>query len=141
MTPNDKTTLLVEKGKGRQVISVNKLFLYVSDNNGNNLRAFDLVGLRKWLTTFFKTTERNRNIEVTANSDMSFKVPKYSTVHLIRLKGTAMDITVTYNGRTYTVDSCSTAREIQPRTQYAETEQTMTITATVWGELNIIVVV
>jgi len=138
--PKNANVILSEKGGGNASVSVNNFYLYLKEQDSKKIRPFDLTGLKKWLTSFINAIDKNKNIEVTTTTDVKISVPKYSYVHCIRLEGTATGITVTFDGKAMDVTDCASGKEIQPRKQYCTSDQTLTVSATSWGKLNIIVI-
>ena len=135
----NRDTLIKEQGKRTpKWIGINKLYLYYTDiANGIDL-AFEYSGLRKWLRDFVKSII-NDNLSLSVNSDSSLLIPAGTWVKGIRSKGSATGITLTFNGRTYSISSAVNGDEIIPQKHYVESDIYLTVTATSWGNLTIIV--
>jgi len=132
--------LLVERGKNKsKVVEINKLYLYFSDKASELKIAFDYTGLRIWLRDFVKSVISNNNKSMTVNSNSKLRIPAKTWVNGIRLKGSATGITVGFNGRAYTISSASNGHEIIPQRHYVESDIDLTVQATSWGNITIIV--
>ena len=133
------TPLLVESGKNKsKQVDINKLYLYFRDMATKTHIAFDYTGLRLWLRDFVDGVI-NDNLSITFDSDCSLLIPSGTWVKGIRVKGSATGISIVFNGRTYTVSSASNGHEIIPQRHCVESDIDLTVTATSWGKLEIIV--
>ena len=134
------TPLLVENSKNKsKQVDINKLYLYFHDKLAGIDIAFEYTGLRTWLRDFVKSVITNDNPSMTVNSDSKLLIPSKTWVNGIRIKGSATGISMGFNGRTYTVSSASNGHEIIPQRHYVESDIDLTVTATSWGKLEIIV--
>ena len=134
------TPLLVENGKNNsKQVDINKLYLYFHDKLAGIDIAFEYTGLRTWLRDFIKSVITNDNPSMTVNSNSKLLIPSKTWVNGIRIKGSATGISMGFNGRTYTVSSASNGHEIIPQRHYVESDIDLTVTATSWGKLEIIV--
>ena len=135
------TPLLVESGKNKsKQVDINKLYLYFRDMATKTHIAFDYTGLRLWLRDFIKSVITNDNPSMTVNSDSKLLIPSKTWVKGIRLKGSATGIIMVFNGKTYpTISSAVNGHEIIPQKHCVESDIYLTVSATSWGELEIIV--
>ena len=131
--------LMREQGKGRDssnLININKLYIYYKNIITGKIYAFEYSGLRKWLTAFIKGVATNR-LSLTANSDSSLLIPSGTWVNGIRSVGSATGITLTFNGKPYTISSAVNGDEIIPKKHYVNSDTYLTVSATSWGKLTI----
>ena len=135
------TPLLVESGKNKsKQVDINRLYLYFHDRAKKIDIAFDYTGLRVWLRDFIKSVITNDNPSMTVNSDSKLLIPSKTWVKGIRLKGSATGIIMVFNGKTYpTISSAVNGHEIIPQKHCVESDIYLTVSATSWGELEIIV--
>ena len=135
-----KNVIITEQsGNNGTVIDIDQLYVYVNHVKTGLKSAYNYTGLKRWLSDFVKDVPKN-NLTATLKADSSILIPKGSWVKGIRVKGSATGIILTFNGKTYpSINSAADGHEIQPRTQYAESDIYLDITATSWGKLDIII--
>jgi hypothetical protein len=129
--------LLKEQSRRKsKQLDINKLYIYWTDFANNIQYAFEYSGLRRWLSDFVKAVNNDR-LSLTCNSDSSLLIPSGTWVQGIRTVGSATGITLSFNGRNYSISSAANGDEIIPQKHYVATDIYLTVTATSWGSLTI----
>lgn len=137
---NTQTIIREQVGNRGSVISIDEKYIYVEDQKTGDISAYDYAGLKKWLTNFIQR-DSNKKIEVSCNANTKVLIPDGSWIHGIRVKGSATGITIGFMGYSYSIATAVGGYEIIPHKQFSDGDNDLTIQATSWGKVKVIIIV